>query len=120
MQIEHAHGVAGVALAYVPRKKIIPLDEDNNPPTNYPSLDAKPIACAPILEDRVAFTGQSVTAIALLEESGPFCNTFCIDMVMVWNISCMKCLGRCPRVFSLDQEGEEWPQVVSSPVCLLP
>ncbi len=24
--------------------------------------------------------------IALLEQNGPFCNTFCINMVMVWNI----------------------------------
>jgi hypothetical protein len=77
-QLEHAHGVAGVPLAYVPHKNIIPLDEDGNPPTNYPSLDAKAIACAPILKDHVAFPGQSATAIALLEQNGPFCNTFCI------------------------------------------
>jgi hypothetical protein len=40
-QLEHACGVSGVQLAYVPRKNLIPLDEDDNPPTNYPSLDAK-------------------------------------------------------------------------------
>jgi hypothetical protein len=85
-QLEHACGVSGIQLAYVPHKKLILLDEDDNPPTNYPSLDAKAIACAPILEDRVAFPGQSVTATALLEENGPFCDTFCIDMVTVWNI----------------------------------
>ncbi len=62
------------------------MDEDDNPLTNYPSLDAKAIACAPILEDQVAFPGQSATAITLPEENRPFCKTFCIDMVMVWNI----------------------------------
>ncbi len=85
-QLEHAHGVAGIPLTYVPRKKLIPSDEDDNPPTNNLSLDAKAIACAPILEDHVAFPGQSATAIALLEQNGPFCNTLCINMVMVWNI----------------------------------
>ncbi len=85
-QLEHARGVADIPLAYVPRKKIIPLDEDDNPPTNYLSLDAKAIARTPILDDHVASPGQSATAIALLEENGPFCNTFCIDMVTVWNI----------------------------------
>jgi hypothetical protein len=50
------------------------------------SLDANGIACAQILEDRVAFPGQSATAITLLEENGPFCDTYCIDMVTVWNI----------------------------------
>ncbi len=71
-QLEHARGVSGVQLAYVPRKKLIPLDEDDNPLTNYTSLDAKAIARVPILEDHVAFPGQSATAIALLEENGPF------------------------------------------------
>ncbi len=85
-QLEHARGVAGTPLAYVPRKKLISLDEDDDPPTNYPSLDAKVIAHAPILEDRVAFPGQSAAAIALLEENRPFCDTFRINMVMVWNI----------------------------------
>jgi hypothetical protein len=50
-QLEHAHEVSGIQLAYVPRKKLIPLDEDDDPPTNYLSLDAKAIAHAPILED---------------------------------------------------------------------
>jgi hypothetical protein len=84
-QLEHAHGVAGVPLAYAPRKKLIPLDEDDNP-TSYPSLDAKTIACAPILENHVAFPDQSATAIALLEQNGPFCDTFRINMVTLWNI----------------------------------
>jgi hypothetical protein len=85
-QLEHARGVAGVQLSYVPRKKLISFYERVDPPTNYPSLDAKAIACAPILEDCVAFPDQSATAIALLEENGPFSDTFCINMVMVWNI----------------------------------
>jgi hypothetical protein len=34
-QLEHAHGVSGIMLAYVPRKNLIPLDEDEDPPTNY-------------------------------------------------------------------------------------
>jgi hypothetical protein len=33
-----------------------------------------------------ALPGQSAAAVALLEENGPFCNTFHIDMVTVWNI----------------------------------
>jgi hypothetical protein len=85
-QLEHACGVSGVQLPYVPRKNLILLDEDDDPPTNYPSLDAKAIAHAPILKENVAFPGQSAKAIALLEENGPFCNTFRINMVMVWNI----------------------------------
>jgi hypothetical protein len=86
VQLEHACGVAGAPLAYVPRKKLISLDKDDDSPTNYLSLDAKVIACAPILKDCVAFPGQSATAIALLEENGPFCDTFCINWVTVWNI----------------------------------
>jgi hypothetical protein len=94
-QLDHAHGVSGVQLAYVPRKNLIPLDEDDDPPTNYPSLDAKAIACAMILEEHVTRPGQSVKAIALLEENGPFCNTFCIDMVWCgYGTSYAKCLGR--------------------------
>ncbi len=85
-QLEHARGVSGVMLAYVPPKNLIPLDEDKDPPMNYPSLDAKAIACTPILEEHVALPGQSAKAITLLEENGPFCNTFRINMVMVWNI----------------------------------
>jgi hypothetical protein len=73
-------------LIYVPCKNLIPLVEDEDPPTNYPSLDAKAIACAPILEEHVALPGQSAKTIPLLEENGPFCDTFCMDMVMVWNI----------------------------------
>jgi hypothetical protein len=85
-QLEHARGVAGITLAYVPRKNIIPLDEDDNPPTNYPSLDAEAIAPALILENHVALLGPSAIAIALLEQNRPFCDTFRIDMVIVWNI----------------------------------
>jgi hypothetical protein len=56
-QLEHACGVSGVMLAYVSRKNLIPLDEDKDPPTNYPSLDAEAIARAPILEEHVALPG---------------------------------------------------------------
>jgi hypothetical protein len=85
-QLEHARGFSGIMFAYVPRKNLIPLDEDEDPPTNFLSLDAKAIACAPILEEHVALPGQFAKAIALLEENGPFCNTFRINMVTVWNI----------------------------------
>jgi hypothetical protein len=76
------------------------LDEDDDPPTNYLSLDAKATAREPILKDHVAFPGQSATAIALLEQIGPFCDTFRIDMVRVWNIL-YETLGRRPRGFML-------------------
>ncbi len=97
-QLEHACGVSGVQLAYVPHKKLILLDEDDDPPTNYPSLDAKAIACALILEDHVALPGQSEKAIALLEENGPFCDTFRINMQW-YGTSCLKCLDRHPHGF---------------------
>ncbi len=60
-QLEHCHGVLGISLAYVPRKNIIPREKDDDPLENYPSLDAKLIACAPILGNSVAFQGQSAT-----------------------------------------------------------
>jgi hypothetical protein len=85
-QLEHARGVASIPLAYVPRQNIIPLDEDEDPLTNYPSLAAKVIACAPILKDHVAFPGQSATAIAMLDQNRPFCNSFRMDMLTAWNI----------------------------------
>ena len=101
-QLEQCHGVEGVPLAYVPRINIIPRDKDDDPPENYPSLDAKAIACAPILEDDVAFPGQSVTAIALLEQNRPFCDIFCINIVM-YGIYCTKVLGRRLCGFMLPQ-----------------
>jgi hypothetical protein len=55
----------------------------------------KVIACAPILKEHVAFPGQSGKAIALLEENGPFCNTFRINMVTVWNIL-LEMFGQMP------------------------
>ncbi len=82
-QLDHCRGGTGVPLAYVPCKNLIPRDKDDDPPINYPSLDAKAIARAPILEDNAALPGQSATAIALLEQNGPFCNTVRIDMVKV-------------------------------------
>ncbi len=82
-------------LTYVPRKNLILLDEDEDPPTNYPSLDAEAITHAPILKEHVALPGQSAKAIALLGENGPFCNTFCINMVTVWNIL-FKMFGQTP------------------------
>ncbi len=56
-QLEHCHGTSGVLLAYVPCKNIIPRDKNDDPPESYSSLDAKAIACAPILKDHVAFPG---------------------------------------------------------------
>jgi hypothetical protein len=44
------------------------------------------IAHAPILKDHVAFPSQSTTATTLLEQNGPFFDTFCINMVTVWNV----------------------------------
>ncbi len=85
-QLEHCPGVTGVPLAYVPRKNLIPRDKDDDPPENYPYLDAKAIAHAPILEDNAVLLGQSATAITLLEQNGPFYDTFHIEMVTVWKI----------------------------------
>ncbi len=85
-QLEYCLGVSGILLAYVPRKNIIPRDKDDDTLENYPSLDAEAISHAPILEDHVDFPGQSATAIALLEQNRPFCNTFCIYMGTIWNI----------------------------------
>jgi hypothetical protein len=85
-QLQHCRVVTGILLTYVSDKSIILRDKDDDPLENYLSLDAKAIAHALILEDNVAFPGQSATAIALLEQNGPFCNTFHINMVMVWNI----------------------------------
>jgi hypothetical protein len=70
-QLDHCRGVIGVQLAYVPCKNLIQRDKDDDPPENYPSLDAKMIACAPIFEDGIALPGQSAAAIALLEKNGP-------------------------------------------------
>ncbi len=50
-QLEHGRGIHGVCLAYIVREDLIPPYEDHDPPENYPSLDAKMIARAPILED---------------------------------------------------------------------
>jgi hypothetical protein len=82
-QLEHCCGDAGIPLAYVPHKNIIPRDKDDDPPKNNPSLDAKAIACAPNLKDDIAFPGQSATTITMLEQNRPFCDTFRINMVTV-------------------------------------
>ncbi len=50
-QLEHGRGINGVCLTYVVRADLIPPYEDNDPPEDYPSLDAEMIARAPILED---------------------------------------------------------------------
>ncbi len=84
-KLEHCCGVIGVPLSYILHKNLIPRDKDDDPLTNYPSLDAKAIAHAPIFKDNATLPGQSVTAIALLEQNGPFCNTFHINIV-TWNI----------------------------------
>ena len=44
------------------------------------------IARAPILEDGEIGPDQTALAIKALEDSGPFCASFRIDMVTVWNI----------------------------------
>jgi hypothetical protein len=108
-QVEHAPGVSGIQLAYVPHKKLIPLNEDDDPPTNYPPFDAKAIACASILKVCVVFLGQSATAITLLEENRPFCDTFCINMVMVWNIL-FEMFWQMPMWLhaASSKKGEEW------------
>ncbi len=85
-QLEHCPGVTGIPLTYVPCKNLILRDKYDDPLENYPPLDTKTIACVLILDDNAALPGQSVTAITLLEQSGPFCNTFRINVVTVWNI----------------------------------
>jgi hypothetical protein len=70
-QLEHARGVSGIQLTYVPHKKLILLDGYDNPPMNYLSLDAEAIARTPILEEHVARPGQSKKANTLLEETDP-------------------------------------------------
>jgi hypothetical protein len=85
-QIEHCQGITGVQLAYVPCKNLSPKHAHQDPLGNYPSLDAKVIACAPILKDDTAGPDKPATAIALLEQNGPFRDTFCINMLTVWNV----------------------------------
>jgi uncharacterized membrane protein YgcG len=85
-QLEHGRGIHGVCLAYIVREDLIPPYEDHDPPTNYHSLDAEMIARAPILEDDQIDPDQTALAIKALEDSGPFCASFRIDMVTVWNI----------------------------------
>jgi hypothetical protein len=117
-QLEHAFGVSGDQLAYVPCKKLIPLDEDDNPPTNYPSLDDKAIARAPILGDHGAFAGQSAKSHHTpgrewtLLRNLPHQYGDSMEH-LVRNVWADARMASC----HLDQEREEWPQVVSSPVC---
>ena len=85
-QLEHGRGINGVCLAYVVRADLIPPYEDDDPPEDYPSLDAEMIARAPILEDGEIGPDQTALALQALEDSGPFCASFRIDMVTVWNI----------------------------------
>jgi hypothetical protein len=85
-QLEHRRGIHGVCLAYVVRGDLIPQYEDHDPPGNYPSLDAEMIARAPILEDEDTAPDQTALVMKALEDSGPFCASFRIDMVTVWNI----------------------------------
>ena len=85
-QLEHGRGINGEKLAYVVRPDLIPPYEDRDPPENYPSLDAEMIARAPILEDGDIDPDQTALATTALEDSGPFCASFRIDMVTVWNI----------------------------------
>jgi len=85
-QLEHGRGINGEKLAYVVRPDLIPPYEDDDPPEDYPSLDAEMIARAPILEDGEIGPDQTALEIKALEDSGPFCASFRIDMVTVWNI----------------------------------
>ncbi len=85
-QLEHGRGINGVCLAYVVRRDLIPQYKDVDPPEDYPSLDAEMIACAPILKNDEESPNQSAFSIAELENGGPFCASFRIDMVTVWNI----------------------------------
>jgi hypothetical protein len=81
-QLEHCRGVNGAPLAYVTRPNLIPRRSANDPAGAYPSLDAKMIACTPILENGNEDPDQPSTDIEeALEEGGPFCATFRIDMV---------------------------------------
>jgi hypothetical protein len=85
-QLKHARGINGVCLAYVVRADLIPPYEDKDPPEDYPSLDAEMIARAPILEDGEIEPDISALEIKVLEDCGPFCASFRIDMVTAWNI----------------------------------
>ena len=85
-QLEHCRGVNGVPLAYVTRPDLIPKRDADDPAGRYPSLDAEMIACAPILDNRNEDPDQPKSAILALEEGGPYCATFRIDMVTCWNI----------------------------------
>lgn len=84
-QLEHFRGMLGVPLSYVVRPDLIPRRSVDDPPENHPSLDAEMIARAPILLNEED-PDQPSTAIEALEEDGPFCATFRIDMVNAWNI----------------------------------
>ena len=85
-QLEHGRGINGVCLAYVVRADLIPQYEDTDPPEGYPNLDAEMIARAPILEDGEIPPDQTAHDLKVLEECGPFCSSFRIDMVTAWNI----------------------------------
>ena len=85
-QLEHGRGINGICLAYVVRADLIPQYEDTDPPEGYPNLDAEMIARAPILEDGEIPPDQTAHDLKVLEECGPFCSSFRIDMVTAWNI----------------------------------
>jgi hypothetical protein len=71
-QLEHASGVSGIQLAYVPHKKLILLDEDDDPLTNYPSLDAKAIAHAPIFRTMSPFQASLQKPLHCLRRTDHF------------------------------------------------
>jgi hypothetical protein len=85
-QLEHGRGITGICLAYVVRADLIPQHEVEDPPENYPSLDAKMIARAPILEDDKKEPDQTALDLQELEDYGPFSALFRTNMVTVWNI----------------------------------
>jgi len=85
-QLEHGRGINGICLAYVVRVDLIPPYKDDDPHEDYPSLNAEMITRAPILEDGEEEPDQTALEIKALEDSGPFCASFRIDMVTTWNI----------------------------------
>jgi len=62
-QLEHGRGIHGVCLAYVMCGDLIPPYEDDDPPEDYPSLDAEMITRAPILEDGEEEPGQTASKL---------------------------------------------------------
>ena len=84
--LAHARGADGTQLSYVGQKNLIPKRDDDNPLSNYHSYDTEAAASVQILKDVNAVPNQGVISITQLEQNGPFCDSFCINLVTVWNI----------------------------------